>query len=77
MVRVPLYTLPRGGGLSSFLSHSFIGNARAQLLDALVRLQMVAPPELQQALARSAQTQQRSAQDLAQDLASAQNLGGP
>ncbi|XP_064832192.1 U8 snoRNA-decapping enzyme isoform X2 [Oncorhynchus masou masou] len=56
MVRVPLYTLKGGeGGLPSFLSHSFIGNSRSQLEDALVRFGLVTPEELQTALTRAEQ----------------------
>ncbi|XP_070695909.1 U8 snoRNA-decapping enzyme [Pempheris klunzingeri] len=53
MVRVPLYTMRAGGGLAPFLSHSFIGNARSQLVDSLLRLNMVAPEELHKALTHS------------------------
>uniref|UniRef100_A0A3B4ZUD7 U8 snoRNA-decapping enzyme n=1 Tax=Stegastes partitus TaxID=144197 RepID=A0A3B4ZUD7_9TELE len=49
MVRVPLYAMKGGGGLASFLSHSFIGNARSQLVDSLSRLGLVSPAELQRA----------------------------
>uniref|UniRef100_A0A4W5LQH6 U8 snoRNA-decapping enzyme n=1 Tax=Hucho hucho TaxID=62062 RepID=A0A4W5LQH6_9TELE len=56
MVRVPLYTLKGGGGgLPSFLSHSFIGNSRSQLEDALVRFGLVTPEELQTALTHAEQ----------------------
>ncbi|KAJ8004631.1 hypothetical protein DPEC_G00138320 [Dallia pectoralis] len=50
MVRAPLYTLKGGGGLPYFLSHSFIGNSRSQLEDALVRFGLVTPEELREAL---------------------------
>lgn len=50
MVRVPLYTLKNGGGLSMFLSHSFINNSRDQLLEALRRLGLVSPQILEEAL---------------------------
>lgn len=53
MVRVPLYTMKGGGGLASFLSHSFIGNARSQLVDSLLRFDLVAPDELCRALTHS------------------------
>lgn len=53
MVRVPLYTIKGGGGLASFLSHSFIGNARSQLVDSLLRFDLVAPDELHRALTQS------------------------
>uniref|UniRef100_A0A8K9XFL7 U8 snoRNA-decapping enzyme n=2 Tax=Oncorhynchus mykiss TaxID=8022 RepID=A0A8K9XFL7_ONCMY len=56
MVRVPIYTLKGGeGGLPSFLSHSFIGNSRSQLEDALVRFGLVTPEELQTALTHAEQ----------------------
>lgn len=64
MVRVPLYTLKKGGGLSCFLAHSFIGNARTQLLSSLLRLRMITPVELHKALRLSVETQQHSAEDL-------------
>ncbi|XP_014019797.2 U8 snoRNA-decapping enzyme isoform X1 [Salmo salar] len=61
MVRVPLYTLKGGGGgLPSFLSHSFIGNSRSQLEDALVRFGLVTPEELQTALKHAAQRRKQS-----------------
>ncbi|KAM3617389.1 uncharacterized protein V6R79_005493 [Siganus canaliculatus] len=69
MVRVPLYTTKGGGGLASFLSHSFIGNARSQLLDALLRLNLVSPNELHKALTHSVKTHTHSAQDLRAALA--------
>ncbi|XP_076839955.1 U8 snoRNA-decapping enzyme [Brachyhypopomus gauderio] len=50
MVRVPLYTLRNGGGLPWFLSHSFISNSRAQLLEALQRLGLVPQRALEQAV---------------------------
>ncbi|XP_067088241.1 U8 snoRNA-decapping enzyme [Osmerus mordax] len=53
MVRVPLYTLKGGGGLPSFLSHSFVGNSRSQLLEAVLRLGLVGPEDLSSALALS------------------------
>uniref|UniRef100_A0A8C6LQK4 Zgc:103759 n=1 Tax=Nothobranchius furzeri TaxID=105023 RepID=A0A8C6LQK4_NOTFU len=43
MVRVPLYTTKSGGGLPNFLSQSFIGNARTQLVTSLRRLHLVSP----------------------------------
>ncbi|KAM9855361.1 LOW QUALITY PROTEIN: U8 snoRNA-decapping enzyme [Aulostomus maculatus] len=64
MVRVPLYTTKGGGGLSSFLSHSFIGNARSQLVDALLRLKLVAPEELHRALTHSVKAHTQTAKDL-------------
>ncbi|XP_053705198.1 U8 snoRNA-decapping enzyme [Synchiropus splendidus] len=68
MVRVPLYSTKGGGGLSMFLSHSFIGNARSQLLDTLRHLNMVSPEELQQALQTSLKTQQESREKLQAEL---------
>ncbi|XP_034028061.1 U8 snoRNA-decapping enzyme [Thalassophryne amazonica] len=53
MVRVPLYILKRGGGLPFFLSHAFIGNARSQLIDSLVRFKLVSPELLHRALKHS------------------------
>ncbi|XP_026223338.1 U8 snoRNA-decapping enzyme [Anabas testudineus] len=64
MVRVPLYTTKGGGGLACFLSHSFIGNARSQLVDSLLRLNLVAPKELHKALTHSLKIQTQTAQDL-------------
>ncbi|XP_061908293.1 U8 snoRNA-decapping enzyme isoform X1 [Entelurus aequoreus] len=69
MVRVPLYTTKGGGGLPSFLSHAFIGNARSQLVHSLLRLRLVAPEDLRQALERSLKTHARSAADLQEALA--------
>uniref|UniRef100_A0A3P8TY57 U8 snoRNA-decapping enzyme n=1 Tax=Amphiprion percula TaxID=161767 RepID=A0A3P8TY57_AMPPE len=64
MVRVPLYAMQGGGGLASFLSHSFIGNARSQLIDSLLRLNLVSPAELQKALANSLKIHANAARDL-------------
>lgn len=69
MVRVPLYTLKRGGGLGLFLSHSFIGNARSQLVDSLLRLNLVAPKDLHKALTQSLKTHAHTADDLKAALA--------
>ncbi|XP_037540327.1 U8 snoRNA-decapping enzyme [Nematolebias whitei] len=69
MVRVPLYTAKRGGGLSFFLSHSFIGNARSQLINSLLRLHLVTSRELQKALRNSLKMHAQSAQDLKAALA--------
>ncbi|XP_072222966.1 U8 snoRNA-decapping enzyme isoform X2 [Leuresthes tenuis] len=69
MVRVPLYTLKSGAGLSFFLSHSFIGNARSQLVRSLLRLHLVSPNELHKALAQTLQMHARSAEDLQEALA--------
>lgn len=68
MVRVPLYTLKGGGGLAPFLSHSFIGNARSQLIDSLLRLNLVSPAELQKALTSSLKTHANTAEDLKSEL---------
>ncbi|XP_047453409.1 U8 snoRNA-decapping enzyme [Mugil cephalus] len=69
MVRVPLYTMRNGGGLSHFLSHSFIGNARSQLVRSLLRLDMVPAAELHKALAASLKTQAQSRDGLREALA--------
>ncbi|XP_063064172.1 U8 snoRNA-decapping enzyme [Engraulis encrasicolus] len=59
MVRVPLYFLKKGGGLPSFLSHSFIGNSRAQLLSALQSLGLMSPGELDEAVRQAEQLRQQ------------------
>ncbi|XP_078062889.1 U8 snoRNA-decapping enzyme isoform X1 [Mustelus asterias] len=42
IIRVPLYTLRDGfGGLPAFLTNTFIGNAKEQLLDALRSLKLL------------------------------------
>lgn len=64
MTRVPLYTTKGGGGLTSFLSHSFIGNARSQLVDAMLRFNLVAPGDLHTALTHSLKTHEHNKQDL-------------
>ncbi|XP_033943441.1 U8 snoRNA-decapping enzyme [Pseudochaenichthys georgianus] len=64
MVRVPLYNTKNGGGLAPFLSHSFIGSARSQLVDSLLRLDMIAPEELHKALAHSLKIHTHTAEDL-------------
>lgn len=69
MVRVPLYTLKREGGLGPFLSNSFIGNARSQLVDSLLRLNLVAPKDLHKALTQSLKTHAHTADDLKAALA--------
>lgn len=69
MVRVPLYTLRDGRGLGSFLSHSFIGNARSQLTDSLLRLELVSKQEFRRAVAHALKTTSHSAQDLKAALA--------
>ena len=64
MVRVPLYTLKGGGGLPSFLSHSFVGNSRSQLLEAVVHLGLVGPEDLSSALALSLSVNTHSSEHL-------------
>lgn len=64
MVRVPLYTTKHGGGLSAFLSHSFIGNARTQLVNTLLRFNLVTPEELQKALTQSLKRHSDTEEDL-------------
>ncbi|XP_038125549.1 U8 snoRNA-decapping enzyme isoform X2 [Cyprinodon tularosa] len=64
MVRVPLYTFESGGGLSCFLSHSFIGNARSQLIDSLLRLHLVSPKDIRRAIQSSQRMQEQTVQDL-------------
>ncbi|KAJ8259998.1 hypothetical protein GJAV_G00175900 [Gymnothorax javanicus] len=51
MVRVPLYCLKKSGGFPYFLSHSFIGAARSQLIDALRIHGLLSQDELEAALA--------------------------
>lgn len=53
LTRVPLYTLRNGGGLPWFLSHSFISNSRAQLLEALRRLNLVSHQNLEAAVKKA------------------------
>nr|XP_046252984.1 U8 snoRNA-decapping enzyme [Scatophagus argus]XP_046252985.1 U8 snoRNA-decapping enzyme [Scatophagus argus] len=69
MVRVPLYTMKGEGGLASFLSHSFIGNARSQLVDSLLRFNLVAADELHKALTHSLKIHTQTAEDLKTALA--------
>ncbi|KAL2103946.1 hypothetical protein ACEWY4_000814 [Coilia grayii] len=59
MVRVPLYFLKKGGGLPSFLSHSFIGNSRSQLLSALQQFSLLSQGELDEAVRQADQLRQR------------------
>ncbi|KAK0134989.1 U8 snoRNA-decapping enzyme [Merluccius polli] len=73
VVRVPLYSMTDGGGLPSFLSNGFAGNARAQLLDALTRFHLVAPDDLCQALATCTQILARTAAALGDALALAED----
>lgn len=69
MVRVPLYTLKAGGGLPLFLSHSFIGNARSQLIETVLGFKMIAPKELHKALAQALERHPHTAEDLKAALA--------
>lgn len=69
MVRVPLYSMKGGGGLASFLSHSFIGNARSQLVDSLLRFNLVACEELHGALTHSLEMHTHTVGDLKAALA--------
>ncbi|XP_066528590.1 U8 snoRNA-decapping enzyme isoform X2 [Hoplias malabaricus] len=64
MVRVPLYTMRNGGGLSWFLSHSFISNSRAQLLGALGRLGLVSQGALEEAVRQAEQMRHTHQADL-------------
>ncbi|KAL7398812.1 hypothetical protein ABVT39_015709 [Epinephelus coioides] len=63
-VRVPLYTMKAGGGLAPFLSHSFIGSARSQLVDSLLRFNLVTPEDLHKALTHSLKIHTQNAGDL-------------
>lgn len=54
LVRVPLYTLRDGvGGLPAFLSNTFIGNAREQLIYVLDTFHLVPKEQLQKAVTTS------------------------
>ncbi|XP_051864974.1 U8 snoRNA-decapping enzyme isoform X3 [Pristis pectinata] len=54
IIRVPLYTLRDGfGGLPAFLTNTFIGNAKEQLVEALRKLRLLSEPELQAAISAS------------------------
>ncbi|XP_043936302.1 U8 snoRNA-decapping enzyme-like [Protopterus annectens] len=54
LVRVPLYVLRDGfGGLPAFLSNTFIGNARDQLVHALRTLNLVREDRLRDAIRNS------------------------
>lgn len=53
-----------GGGLASFLSHSFIGNARSQLIDSLLCFKLVTPEELHRALTHSLKMHTHTVEDL-------------
>ncbi|XP_028850236.1 U8 snoRNA-decapping enzyme [Denticeps clupeoides] len=60
MVRVPLYFFKRGGGLPAFLSNSFIGSARSQLLSALQSFGLVSQQELAKATQQANQMRHQS-----------------
>ncbi|XP_029994822.1 U8 snoRNA-decapping enzyme [Sphaeramia orbicularis] len=64
MVRVPLYSIRGSAGLACFLSHSFIGHARSQLVDSLLRFGLVTPDLLHKALRHSLETHKDNAKDL-------------
>ncbi|XP_069785291.1 U8 snoRNA-decapping enzyme [Narcine bancroftii] len=54
IVRVPLYTLRDGfGGLPAFLTNTFIGNAKEQLVEALRKLRLLSESELRTAVSAS------------------------
>ncbi|XP_055486767.1 U8 snoRNA-decapping enzyme [Leucoraja erinacea] len=54
VIRVPLYTLRDGfGGLPAFLTNTFIGNAREQLVEALRKLRLLNEAELRAAVTAS------------------------
>jgi len=54
LIRVPLYTRDRNdGGLPQFLKNNFVGNARKNLTDALVRFEMLSADEVKIALEKS------------------------
>ncbi|CAH1265860.1 NUDT16 [Branchiostoma lanceolatum] len=55
LVRVPVYTLPRdkAGGLPAFLSNTFIGTAREELLMGLEQEGILSHAEIQKALKAS------------------------
>ncbi|XP_064414362.1 U8 snoRNA-decapping enzyme [Latimeria chalumnae] len=58
LTRVPLYTLRDGvGGLPAFLSNTFIGNARDQLLHALQALKLMREDKLREAIGASQKLQ--------------------
>ena len=50
IVRCPLHTLPNGLGFPAFLRHSFIGNAREQLLMSIRKRGLLTEEEVQTAL---------------------------
>ena len=53
VVRCPLYTLPNSLGLPAFLRNQFIGNARDQLLEALMVKELISKQELKTAVEKS------------------------
>lgn len=57
------------GGLASFLSHSFIGNARSQLVDSLLRFNLVSPKDLHRAITHSLEIHAHTGEDLKAALA--------
>ncbi|XP_068604930.1 U8 snoRNA-decapping enzyme [Brachionichthys hirsutus] len=64
LVRVPVYTMKDGGGLGSFLSHSFVGNARSQLVNSLLRFNLVTPEQLHEANTHSLTICSNTVEDL-------------
>ncbi|KAF6719539.1 U8 snoRNA-decapping enzyme [Oryzias melastigma] len=72
MVRVPLFRTNHNGGLSFFLTHSFIGNARSQLITSLLRLNLVSPQTLAKALRKSLRMHAETREDLRAALAFAE-----
>uniref|UniRef100_A0A3P9I7A6 U8 snoRNA-decapping enzyme n=1 Tax=Oryzias latipes TaxID=8090 RepID=A0A3P9I7A6_ORYLA len=72
MVRVPLFRTNHDGGLLFFLSHSFIGNARSQLINSLLRLHLISPQNLAKALRKSLGMHATTREDLRAALAFAE-----
>ncbi|RVE70196.1 hypothetical protein OJAV_G00062020 [Oryzias javanicus] len=68
-VRVPLFRTTHNGGLSFFLSHSFIGSARSQLISSLLRLGLVSPQTMEKALRKSLRMHAETREDLRAALA--------
>ena len=53
-IRVPLYTRDRNnGGLPMFLKNNFAGNARDNLIESLVRFNVLSSDEVKIALQKS------------------------
>ena len=53
-IRVPLYTRDRNnGGLPMFLKNNFVGNARDNLIESLVRFNVLSSDEVKIALQKS------------------------